>query len=52
MSDVFGQCLLEMSAPEDEEPIGALSANGADESLGECVRSRSSNGLNRRVGTA
>ena len=52
VSDVFGQCLLEMSAPEDEELIGALSANGADESLGECVRSRSSNGLNRRVGTA
>lgn len=33
-----------MSSPEDEEPIGALSANGADESLGECVRWWRSNG--------
>src|ERR1035437_2213740 len=44
MSDVIGQDLLEMSTPEDEEPIGALSADGADESLGERVRSWRSNG--------
>jgi hypothetical protein len=41
---VLGQYLLEMSSPEDKDPIGALSANGADESLGECVRSWRSNG--------
>ena len=32
-----------MSAPEDEEPIEALSTNGTHESLGECVGSRRSN---------
>ena len=44
VSDVLDQYLLEMSAPEDEESIGALSADGADESLGERVRSWSLNG--------
>jgi hypothetical protein len=44
VSDVLAQYLLEMSAPEDEEPNGALSTDGANESLGECVRSRRSNG--------
>ena len=39
VSDVLDQHLLEMSAPEDENPISALSADGAHESLGECVRS-------------
>jgi hypothetical protein len=43
VSDVLGQYVLEMSASEDEEPIGALSANGANESLRECVRSWRSN---------
>jgi hypothetical protein len=44
VSGVLDQHLLEMSAPEDEEPIGALSADGPDESLGERVRSWCSNG--------
>ena len=44
VSDVLDQHLLEMSAPEDENPISALSADGAHESLGECVRSWRSNG--------
>jgi hypothetical protein len=35
LSDVLDQYVLEMSAPEDEESIGALSADGADEPLGE-----------------
>src|ERR1035437_10178150 len=43
VSYVLGQYLLEMSTPEDEEPIGALSADGADKSLGERVRSWCSN---------
>ena len=44
VSDLLGQYLLEMSAPEDEEPVGALSADSDHESLGECVRSWRSNG--------
>jgi hypothetical protein len=44
VSGVLDQYLLEMSAPKDEESIGALSADGADESLGECVRSWRPNG--------
>lgn len=45
MSDVLDQCLLELLAPEDEDPIGALSADGADEPFGERVRSWRSNGV-------
>ncbi len=30
VSDVLEQYLLEMLAPEDEDPIGALSADGTD----------------------
>jgi hypothetical protein len=33
-----------MTAPEDEEPIDALSPNGVDGSLSECIRPRRSNG--------
>jgi hypothetical protein len=44
VSYALGQYLVEMSAPEDEEPISALSANNAHESLGERVRSWCSNG--------
>jgi len=44
VSDVLSQYLLQMSAPEDEEPVSTLSTDGADESLGECVRSWRSNG--------
>ena len=44
VSDVLNEHLLEMAPPEDEEPIGALSTDGAPESLGECVRSWRSNG--------
>jgi hypothetical protein len=44
VSAVLCECLLEMSAPDDEETIGALSADGAHESFGEFVRSRRSNG--------
>ena len=46
VSDVLDRCLLEMLAPEDENSISALSADGADEPLGERVRSwRSNEGL-------
>ena len=38
VSDVLDQYLLEMLAPENEDPIGALSADGADEPFGERVR--------------
>ena len=44
VSDVLDRYLLEMLAPEDENPIGAFSADGADEPFGERVRSRRSNG--------
>jgi len=44
VSDVLDQYLLEMLAPENEDPIGALSADGADEPFGERVRSWRSNG--------
>ena len=44
VSDVLSQYLLEMTAPEDEEPIEALSTDGADESLAKCVRSRRPSG--------
>jgi hypothetical protein len=42
-SHIRGQRLLEMMATEDEEPIGAFSADGAHASLGERVRSWRSN---------
>ena len=44
VSDVLGQYVLKMSSSEDQESIGAFSADGADESLGERVSSRCSNG--------
>jgi hypothetical protein len=44
VSNVLGKYLFEMSAPEDEDPIGALSADGAHESLGERICPRRSNG--------
>src|SRR5665213_161409 len=44
VNDVLRQYLLEMLASEDEESIGAFSADGADKSLGECIRSWRSNG--------
>jgi hypothetical protein len=44
VSDVLGQSVIKMSSSEDQESIGALSANGSNESLNECVRSWRSNG--------
>jgi hypothetical protein len=40
---VLGQDLLKMTASEDEESVQTLSADGADEALGEGVRKRGSN---------
>src|SRR5664280_751238 len=37
MGDVLGQNSLEVSTPEDEHPIEAITADGPDEALGECV---------------
>jgi hypothetical protein len=45
VTHILGRDLLEMMTTEDEEPIGALSADGAHESLGERVRSWRSNGV-------
>ena len=44
VGDVLRQHPLEMIAPENREPIGTLSSDGAHESLGECARSWRSNG--------
>ena len=46
VGEVLDQDLLKMAATEDEEPVQALPADGADEALGEGVRPR---GLNRRL---
>jgi hypothetical protein len=42
--EVLRKDLLEMTPTEDEGPIEALPAHGADETLGDRVRSRSPNG--------
>ena len=42
--DVLRQDLLEMTPTEDEEPIEALPAHGADETLGHRVRARRPSG--------
>ena len=44
VSDVLDKYLFEMLAPEDQEAVGALSADGADEPFGERVRSWRSKG--------
>ncbi len=37
MGDVLGQDSLEVSTPDDEHPVEALTADGPDEALGEGV---------------
>ena len=43
VSEVLDEHLLKVTATEDEEPVQTLSADGAHESLGERVRTGSSN---------
>ena len=38
MTHVFRQDDFEMAAPEDEEPVQAFPADGADEPLGDGIR--------------
>ena len=40
VSDVDAEHVREVSAVEDQEPVEALAANGADEALGDGVRLR------------
>jgi len=42
VGDVLGQDLLEMAATEDEKPIQALAACGANKALRDRIRSRGS----------
>src|SRR5947208_4097032 len=46
MAAVDAEHVLEVAAPEDEDPVKAVGANGADPPLGEGVRVR---GLNWRA---
>ena len=40
LSDKFGQYLLEVLSPEDEQPVRTLPADGADEPFGEGIGPR------------
>ena len=42
VSEVLDEHLLEVTTPEDEEPVETLSADGAHKALGEGVRPRGS----------